>query len=37
MHEDEIFGIVERFVFQNEETGFSVLLLKTKERKTKTF
>ncbi|MDP3788715.1 MAG: ATP-dependent RecD-like DNA helicase [Candidatus Chromulinivorax sp.] len=32
MNEDEIFGIVERFVFQNEETGFSVLLLKTKEK-----
>ncbi|MGZ6250883.1 MAG: SF1B family DNA helicase RecD2 [Candidatus Chromulinivorax sp.] len=30
--EDEIFGIVHRFVFQNEETGFSVLLLKTKEK-----
>ncbi len=32
MNEEEIFGIVERFVFQNEETGFSVLLLKTKEK-----
>lgn len=32
MNEDEIFGIVERFVFQNEESGFSVLLLKTKEK-----
>lgn len=32
MNEDEIFGIVDRFVFQNEESGFSVLLLKTKEK-----
>jgi exodeoxyribonuclease V alpha subunit len=32
MNEDEIFGTVHRFVFQNEETGFSVLLLKTKEK-----
>jgi exodeoxyribonuclease V alpha subunit len=32
INEDEIFGIVERFVFQNEETGFSVLLLKTKDK-----
>ncbi|MBP6870067.1 ATP-dependent RecD-like DNA helicase [Candidatus Babeliales bacterium] len=32
MNEDEIFGVVDRFVFQNEETGFSVLLLKTKEK-----
>lgn len=32
MNEDEIFGIVDRFVFQNEETGFSVLLIKTKEK-----
>lgn len=32
MNEDEIFGIVDRFVFQNQETGFSVLLLKTKEK-----
>ncbi len=32
INEEEIFGIVERFVFQNEETGFSVLLLKTKEK-----
>lgn len=31
-NEDEIFGTVQRFVFQNEETGFSVLLLKTKEK-----
>lgn len=30
--EEEIFGVIERFVFQNEETGFSVLLLKTKEK-----
>ena len=32
IHEDEISGIVDRFVFQNEETGFSVLLMKTKEK-----
>jgi len=32
IQEDEIFGIVDRFVFQNEETGFSVLLIKTKEK-----
>jgi exodeoxyribonuclease V alpha subunit len=32
MNEDEIFGIVDRFVFQNQETGFSVILLKTKEK-----
>lgn len=36
MNEDELFGIVERFVFQNEETGFSVLLLKTKEKQSVT-
>lgn len=32
MNEDEIFGIVDRFVYQNQETGFSVLLIKTKEK-----
>lgn len=32
MNEDEIFGIVDRFIFQNEETGFSVILIKTKEK-----
>lgn len=32
MNEDEIFGVVVRFVFHNEENGFSVLLLKTKEK-----
>jgi len=32
MNEDEIFGIIERFVFQSPETGFGVLILKTKEK-----
>jgi len=32
MNEDEIFGLVERFVFQNHETGFGILILKTKEK-----
>lgn len=30
--EDEIFGIVDRFVFHSKDTGFSVLILKTKEK-----
>jgi len=32
MNEEEIFGVIERFVYQNQETGFSVLILKTKEK-----
>ena len=36
MNEDEIFGTVERFIYQNKENGFSVLLLKTKEKSSTT-
>src|SRR3989338_1908723 len=32
MNEDEIFGLVDRFIFQNQETGFGILILKTKEK-----
>src|SRR3990167_833858 len=32
LQEEEISGTVERFVFCNEENGFSVLLLKTKAK-----
>ncbi len=31
-HEDEIFGIVDRFVFHSQDTGFSVIALQTKEK-----
>ena len=30
MNNEQLFGIIERFVFRNEETGFSVLVLNTK-------
>lgn len=30
MNNEQLFGIIERFVFRNEETGFSVLILNTK-------
>ncbi|AXK60587.1 SF1B family DNA helicase RecD2 [Candidatus Chromulinivorax destructor] len=32
MTEDEIFGLIDRFVYQNAETGFAILILKTKEK-----
>jgi len=32
MNEDEIFGVIQRFVFQNHETGFGILILKTKDK-----
>jgi exodeoxyribonuclease V alpha subunit len=31
-HEDEIFGIVDRFIFYSQETGFGVIALQTKEK-----
>lgn len=32
MNNEQLFGVIERFIFRNEETGFSVLVLTTKSK-----